>query len=82
MFKPGLVHAPVTPFKADGRIDYDTYGKLIDFHVHQAATAIAVPMHWGESVSLPNREKRELISFAVKHAGKRSEEHTSELQSH
>lgn len=69
-FKPGLVHAPVTPFKADGGLDLDTYGKLIDFHIRQHAAAIAVPMHWGEAVSLPDREKREVIAFAVKQAGK------------
>ena len=69
IFNPGLVHAPVTPFTAEGRIDFDTYAKLIDFHIRQGARALAVPMHVGESVSLPDGEKRELIAFAVKHAG-------------
>jgi len=32
-FQPGLAHAPVTPFKRDNAIDYDTYGKLIEFHL-------------------------------------------------
>ena len=43
-FKPGLVHSPVTPFKADHSIDYETYAKLIEFHLHNGAEAIAATM--------------------------------------
>ena len=46
-FQPGLVHTPLTPFTKDQRIDLDTYGKLIDFHIANGADAIAVPMHVG-----------------------------------
>ncbi len=65
-FKPGLVHAPVTPFAKDGRIDYATYGKLIDFHLRQGAEALALPLHAGESVSLPDAKRRDLLEFALK----------------
>jgi 4-hydroxy-tetrahydrodipicolinate synthase len=71
-FEPGLVHAPLTPFAADGRIDFDRYGTMLDFHVRHGADALAVPMHAGESVSLPDEEKRALIRFAVAHAGSRA----------
>jgi 4-hydroxy-tetrahydrodipicolinate synthase len=67
-FKPGLVHTPLTPFTSDKRIDFDTYAKLIDFHIANGADSIAVPMHVGESVSLPDVQKREVITFAVKQA--------------
>ena len=63
--KPGLVHTPVTPFTADNRIDYGTLSKLIAFHLANGADALAVPMHVGESVSLPDADKRELIAFTV-----------------
>jgi 4-hydroxy-tetrahydrodipicolinate synthase len=69
-FEPGLVHAPLTPFTADRRIDFDLYGKLLDFHLRHGAQALAVPMHAGESVSLTDDERRALIKFAVEHAGK------------
>jgi 4-hydroxy-tetrahydrodipicolinate synthase len=69
-FEPGLVHSPLTPFAEDRRIDFDLYGKILDFHRRHGAQALAVPMHTGESVSLTDGEKREIISFAVKHAGK------------
>jgi 4-hydroxy-tetrahydrodipicolinate synthase len=71
-FEPGLVHTPLTPFIADGRIDFDTYGKAIDFHLRHGADALAVPMHAGESVSLTDGERRALIAFAVERAAKRA----------
>jgi 4-hydroxy-tetrahydrodipicolinate synthase len=68
-FEPGLVHTPLTPFAADGRIDFDRYGTMLDFHLRNGADALAVPMHASESVSLSDEEKRALIRFAVEHAG-------------
>jgi 4-hydroxy-tetrahydrodipicolinate synthase len=65
-FKPGLVHTPVTPFTRDGRIDYDTYAKLIEFHLGHGAESLALPMHAGESVSLTDAERREMLEFALK----------------
>lgn len=64
-FEPGLVHTPLTPFDESGKIDFVTYAKLLDFHIANGADAIALPMHVGESVSLRDAEKHELITFAV-----------------
>lgn len=69
-FKFGLVHTPLTPF-ANGHVDYDTYGKLIDFHLAQGAEGLALPMHTGESVSLTAEERKPLLEFAVKRAAGR-----------
>jgi 4-hydroxy-tetrahydrodipicolinate synthase len=66
VFEPGLVHTPVTPFTRDHRIDYDTLGKLIDFHLRNGANSLALPMHVGESVSLTDDEQRALLAFAIK----------------
>jgi 4-hydroxy-tetrahydrodipicolinate synthase len=72
-FEPGLVHTPLTPFRAgDRRIDFDLYGRMIEFHLRHGAQALAVPMHAGESVSLTDDERRALIKFAVECAGKRA----------
>ncbi len=65
-FKPGLVHAPVTPFKRDEQIDFSTYAKLIEFHLANGAQSLAVPMHAGESVSLTDEERMKLIKYAIK----------------
>jgi 4-hydroxy-tetrahydrodipicolinate synthase len=66
MFKPGLVHTPVTPFKGDQSIDYDTYAKVLEFHLHHDADALALPMSEGEDLSLTDQEQRELIAFAIR----------------
>jgi 4-hydroxy-tetrahydrodipicolinate synthase len=64
-FQPGLVHTPVTPFTREYRIDFDSYGKLIEFHLRNGAQALAVQMHAGESVSLSDAEQRKLLEFAI-----------------
>src|SRR5215475_13684745 len=66
VFEPGLVHTPVTPFTRDNRIDYDTFAKLIEFHIGNGADSLALPMHIGESVSLTDEEQRALLAFAIK----------------
>ncbi|MEA3071294.1 MAG: Dihydrodipicolinate synthetase family, partial [Alphaproteobacteria bacterium] len=49
-FQPDLVHTPVTPFTRAQRIDFQLFGRLIEFHIGHGADALAVPMHVGESV--------------------------------
>jgi len=65
-FKPGLVHTPVTPFTSDRRIDFDVFGKLLEFHLRNGAEALALPMHAGESVSLSDSEQRTLLEFSIR----------------
>jgi 4-hydroxy-tetrahydrodipicolinate synthase len=69
-FNFGLVHSLVTPFK-DGKIDYDTLGHLIEFHIQQQADGLAIPSHTGESVSITGIERKEIFKFAVKTANGR-----------
>ncbi len=64
-FNPGLVHSPITPFKADQSIDYDLYAKVLEFHLKNGAEALAVPMPEGEDMSLRDPELREIIAFAI-----------------
>ena len=66
IFQPGLVHTPVTPFTREYRIDFDSYGKLIEFHLRNGAQALAVQMHAGESVSLSDAEQRNLLEFTIR----------------
>jgi 4-hydroxy-tetrahydrodipicolinate synthase len=65
VFKPGLVHTPVTPFQGDQSIDYDTYAKVLDWHIGNGAEALALPMPEGEDMSLTDAEQRELLAFAI-----------------
>src|SRR5688572_19516207 len=70
-FKPGLVHVPVTPFNSDQSVDYDLYARILDFHLRNAADALALPMPHGEDLSLTEPELRKLIEFAIKHVNGR-----------
>jgi len=63
--RPGLVHTPVTPFTRERVIDLDRYEQLIEFHIANGADTLALPMHAGESVSLPDSERRSLLEFAL-----------------
>src|SRR5713226_3613449 len=65
-FDPGLVHTPVTPFTRERAVDFDRYANLIEFHIGHGADALALPMHAGESVSLPDGERRALLAYAIK----------------
>jgi dihydrodipicolinate synthase/N-acetylneuraminate lyase len=65
-FKPGFVHTPVTPFRADQSIDFDTYARVLDFHLNHGADALALPMPQGEDISMTEIEQRRLLEFAVK----------------
>ena len=69
-FNFGLVHSLVTPFK-EGKIDFDTLGHLIEFHIQQKADGLAIPSHTGESVSITGIERKEIFTFAVKTANGR-----------
>ena len=65
-FNPGFVHTPITPFKADRKIDFGLFENVIAFHLNHGAQALAIQMHVGESVSLSDAEQRELLEFALR----------------
>lgn len=67
-----LITAMVTPFNADGHIDWQTTGRLIDHLIEeQLSDSLVVSGTTGESPTLSDEEKLELFRFAVKHANGR-----------
>lgn len=66
----GMATAIVTPITENG-IDYDAFGKLIDWQIEQGINALVVCGTTGEASTLSDDEHRDAISFAVKHANKR-----------
>lgn len=70
-FIPGLVHTPVTPFTKDNAVDFGRYAGLVEFHIHHGADALALAMHAGESVSLGDGERQQLLELALKTANGR-----------
>lgn len=59
--------AVITPFRG-GKVDYESLGKLIEFQIDGGTDAIIVCGTTGESATLNDRERREIIAFAVKKA--------------
>ena len=66
----GVCTALITPFK-DGKIDYTSLKNLIEFQISSGIDALLINGTTGESSTLTECEKRELISFAVHEVGER-----------
>lgn len=61
----GSIVATVTPFKDDGSVDYEAFGRLIEFHLASGTGGIAVCATTGENPTLTEAECSELIKFTV-----------------
>lgn len=67
-----LITAMVTPFDAEGQIDWETAGRLIDFLIEeQGSDSLVICGTTGESPTLDDDEKAALFRFAVERAAGR-----------
>lgn len=66
----GMATAIVTPLTENG-IDYEAFGRLIDWQIEQGINGIVVCGTTGEASTLSDDEHRDAIAFAVKHANGR-----------
>lgn len=64
MFRGSIV-AVVTPFRSNLDIDFDAYGRLIDFHIAQGTDGIVPCGCTGEAATLSHDEQRTCIRFTV-----------------
>ncbi|MEX0296721.1 4-hydroxy-tetrahydrodipicolinate synthase [Pseudomonas putida] len=62
----GSMVALVTPMDAQGRLDWGSLGKLVDFHLENGTHAIVAVGTTGESATLSVEEHIEVIEFVVK----------------
>jgi 4-hydroxy-tetrahydrodipicolinate synthase len=67
----GSIVAIVTPMFEDGSIDWDSYRKLIDWHIAEGTSGIVAVGTTGESPTVSVDEHCELIKVAVEAAKKR-----------
>ena len=61
----GMATAVVTPMKADLSVDYEAYGRFLDFQIEQGIDAIVAVGTTGESATLEPAEQKEVIRFTV-----------------
>ena len=62
----GAATAIVTPFKANGEVDYDTFAKNIEFQIENKIDAIVVCGTTGEASTLTHEEHLDVIRYCVK----------------
>ena len=63
MFK-GSIPALVTPMRDDGRVDFDAWDTLLDFHLREGTDGVVVGGTTGESPVLDRAELEELVRRA------------------
>lgn len=64
MFNGSYV-ALVTPFKQNYEIDFDAYGRLVDFHLDKGTNGIVPCGCTGEAATLSHDEQKQCIRFVV-----------------
>jgi len=67
----GIATALITPFNEDGSVDFDSYGKLIDWQIEQGINALVIAATSGEGPTLSDAEHKKCIEFAVERADHR-----------
>ncbi len=63
----GAAVALVTPFNADGSVNYEELARLIDFQIENGTDALVIAGTTGESSTLSEQEHIDVIKFAVEH---------------
>ena len=66
----GIATAMITPFK-DGRVDFDAYGRFIDWQIENGVNALVACGTTGESSTLSDNEHRAALAYAVQRAAGR-----------
>ena len=61
----GVATAIVTPMNENG-VDYDAFGKLIDWQIEEGINALVVAGTTGEGSTLSDGEHKEVLAYAVK----------------
>ena len=69
VFKGSAV-ALITPYR-DNKVDFEAYGKLIDFQIAGGTSALVICGSTGEAPTLSDDEHHACIDFAVQHTAGR-----------
>ncbi len=67
----GCGTAIITPFTKDDKVDFEAFGKLIEYQISEKVDAIIVCGTTGEASTMTLDEKKETIQFAVQKVNKR-----------
>lgn len=67
----GSICALVTPFVADGALDLEAFGRLLDYQIDGGTQALVVAGSTGEAHMLEHDEFDRLLAFAIEHVAGR-----------
>lgn len=68
----GSICALATPFRSDGAIDFDAFGRLVDAQIAAGTSALVVAGSTGEAAALDDAEFEQLVAFGVRRAARRT----------
>ncbi|MCH5203537.1 MAG: 4-hydroxy-tetrahydrodipicolinate synthase [Oscillospiraceae bacterium] len=74
MSKPiftGCATAIATPMNADGSINYEEFGRLIDYQIEKKIDALVICGTTGESATMTDEEHIEVIRYGIKRVNRR-----------
>ena len=62
----GSAAAVVTPMNGYGNLDFDAFGRLLEWMIREGTDAVVVNGTTGESATLDDKEKMAVIRYAVR----------------
>ena len=67
----GCATAIATPMNADGSINYEEFGRLIDFQIEEGIDGLVICGTTGESATMTDEEHREVIRYGIERVAHR-----------
>lgn len=71
-FFNGTATAMITPFAKDGGIEFDSFGKMIDYQIENGTDALVILGTTGEPATMSEAEKEDVMRFSVEKVAKRA----------
>lgn len=71
-FLKGTATAMITPFYKDGGVNFEAFGKMIDYQISNGTDALVILGTTGEPATMTEDEKLAVMQFAVRKIAKRA----------
>lgn len=71
-FFNGTATAMITPFFADGGVNFEAFGKMIDYQIENGTDVLVILGTTGEPPTMTDEEKLAVMKFSVEHTAHRA----------
>lgn len=65
-FFNGTATAMITPFTKEGGVNFDAFGKMIDFQIENGTDMLVILGTTGEPATMTEEEMQEVMQYSVK----------------